>query len=79
MPECLEDAHLIPYQNIGNWQNVPWYDNPLEPRYFQIGYISPKDDCRVEGRCFANNYLKLRHFDDEVRAALIAKGVTDND
>lgn len=79
LPECLEDAHLIPYVDIGNWQNIPWYDNYLEPRYFQQGYIAPKDDCRIEGRCIPAGQLRLRHFDDEVRAALIAKGVTDDD
>lgn len=79
LPECLEDAHLIPYVDIGNWQNIPWYDNYLEPRYFQQGYIAPRDDCRIEGRCIPAGQLRLRHFDDEVRAALIAKGVTDDD
>lgn len=79
LPECLEDAHLIPYVDIGNWQNIPWYDNYLEPRYFQQGYIAPRDDCRIEGRCIPLGQLRLRHFDDEVRAALIAKGVTDDD
>jgi hypothetical protein len=78
-PECLEDDHLIPYQDIGNWQNIPWYDDYNEPRYFQQGYITPNDTCRVEGRCIPLGQLRLRHFDDEVRQALIAKGVTDND
>lgn len=79
LPECLEDEHLIPYQNIGNLQNIPWYDNYKEPRYFQQGYIAPKDDCRVEGRCLPIGQLRLRHFDNEVRQALINKGVTDDD
>lgn len=79
LPECLEDDHLIPYQDIGDWNNIPWHDNYKEPRYFTQGYIGPKDDCRVEGRCIPNGWLRLRHFDDEVRAALMAKGVTDND
>lgn len=79
LPECLEDDHLIPYLDIGDFNNIPWHDNPKEPRYFQQGYIGPKDDCRVEGRCIPLGQLRLRHFDDEVRAALIAKGVTDND
>lgn len=79
LPECLEDDHLIPYQDIGDWSNIPWYDNPKEPRYFQQGYIGPKDDCRVEGRCIPLGQLRLRHFDDEVRTALISKGVTDDD
>ena len=79
LPECLEDDHLIPYQDIGDWNNIPWHDNPLEPRYFTQGYIGPKDDCRVEGRCIPTGWLRLRHFDNEVRAALMAKGVTDND
>jgi len=79
LPESLEDEHLIPYLNIGNWQNIPWHDNYLEPRYFQQGYIAPRDDCRIEGRCIPDNRLRLRHFDDEVRNALIAKGVTDDD
>jgi len=78
-PNCLEDAHLIPYQNIGNFNNIPWYDDFEEARYFQQGYIIPTDDCKVEGRCLPLGQLRLRHFDDEVRAALIAKGVTDND
>lgn len=79
LPESLEDVHLIPYVDIGNWQNIPWHDNYLEPRYFQQGYIAPSDDCRIEGRCIPAGQLRLRHFDDEVRDALIAKGVTDND
>lgn len=79
LPECIVDAHLTPYQNIGDWNNIPWHDNALEPRYFQIGYIAPKEQCRVEARCFIDGHLKLRHFDDEVRQALIAKGVTDDD
>jgi len=79
LPECLDDDHLIPYQDIGDWNNIPWYDNYKEPRYFTQGYIGPKDDCRVEGRCIPNGWLRLRHFDDEVRAVLMAKGVTDND
>lgn len=79
LPECLEDAHLIPYVNIGDFQNIPWYDNYLEPRYFQQGYIAPRDDCRVEGRCIPAGKLKLRHFDDEVTFALVKKGVTDDD
>ena len=78
-PECIEDDHLIPYQNIGDWNNIPWYDNYNEPRYFQQGYIAPNDTCRVEGRCIPLGQLRLRHFDDEVRKVLIAKGVTDND
>lgn len=79
LPECLEDDHLIPYQDIGDLNNIPWYDNPTESRYFQQGYIGPKADCRVEGRCIPLGQLRLRHFDDEVRAALIQKGVTDDD
>lgn len=79
LPECLEDSHLIPYENIGDINNIPWYDNPKEARYFQKGYISPQDDCRVEGRCIPLGQLRLRHFDDTVRNALIAKGVTDDD
>lgn len=79
LPECLEDDHLIPYQNIGDVNNIPWHDNPNEARYFQQGYIMPKNDCRVEGRCIPLGQLRLRHFDDEVRAALIANGVTDDD
>lgn len=81
-PESLEDGHLDPYQNIGTINNLPWFNdgrNPQEPRYFQKGYIHPTADCRVEGRLIPLGQLKLRHFDDEVRAALIAKGVTDND
>jgi hypothetical protein len=78
-PECLEDDHLIPYQDIGDWQNIPWYDDYNEPRYFQQGYIAPNDTCRVEGRCIPLGQLKLRHFDDEVRQALINKGVTNDD
>lgn len=78
-PECIEDDHLIPYQNIGDWQNIPWHDNYNEPRYFQQGYIMPVDDCRVEGRCIPLGQLRLRHFDDEIRQILIAKGVTDDD
>lgn len=79
LPECLEDNHLIPYQNIGDFDNIPWYDNYKEPRYFQQGYIQPKDDCRVEGRCIPSGQLRLKHFDDEVRNALMAKGVNDGD
>ena len=79
LPESLEDAHFIPYQNIGNWSNIPWYDNYLEARYFQQGYIKPIGDCKLEGRCIQDGKLRLRHFDDEVRAALILKGVTDDD
>ena len=79
LPECLEDEHLIPYQDIGDLNNIPWHDDPKEPRYFQQGYIGPKDDCRVEGRCIPLGQLRLWHFDDEVRAALIAKGVAAND
>lgn len=79
LPECLEDDHLIPYQDIGDLNNIPWHDNPKEPRYFQQGYIGPKYDCRVEGRCIPLGQLRLRHFDDEVRNALLAKGVTDDD
>lgn len=79
LPESLEDEHLIPYQDIGDWNNIPWHDNYLEPRYFQQGYIAPRDDCRVEGRCIPLGQLRLRHFDDEVRNALIANGVTDDD
>ena len=78
-PECIEDDHLIPYQNIGDWNNIPWYDDYNEPRYFQQGYIAPNDTCRVEGRCIPLGQLRLKHFDDEVRAVLIAKGVNDND
>lgn len=79
LPECLIDDHLIPYENIGDINNIPWYDNPQEARYFQKGYIAPQDDCRVEGRCIPLGQLRLRHFDDVVRAALMAKGVTDDD
>lgn len=77
--ECLEDAHLIPYIDIGNLQNIPWHDNPLEPRYFTQGYIVPTEDCMVEGRCIAAGQLRLRHFDDEVRTALENIEVTDDD
>ena len=49
LPESLEDAHFIPYQNIGNWNNIPWYDNYLEARYFQQGYIKPRGDCKLDG------------------------------
>lgn len=79
LPECLTDDHFIPYEDIGNINNIPWYDDPQEVRYFQKGYIHPQDDCRVEGRCIPDGQLRLRHFDDEVRTALIAKGVTDDD
>jgi hypothetical protein len=79
LPECLGDEHLIPYDDIGDWNNIPWHDNYKEPRYFTQGYIAPRDDCRVEGRCIPNRCLRLRHFDDEVRAALLAKGVTNDD
>lgn len=79
LPESLEDVHFIPYKNIGDWNNIPWYDDYLEPRYFQQGYIAPRTDCKLEGRCIQDGKLRLRHFDDEVRAALIAKGVTDDD
>jgi len=76
--ECLEDDHLIAYQDIGNWENIPWYDNYNEPRYFQQGYID-SSNCKLEGRCIPHGTLRLRHFSDEVRQALIAKGVTDDD
>ena len=58
-PECIEDDHLIPYQNIGDWQNIPWHDNYNEPRYFQQGYIMPVDDCRVEGSDSESSRLLL--------------------
>src|SRR5574343_303719 len=81
-PESIDDSFLDTYENIGSINNLPWFNdgkNPQEPRYFQKGYIHPTADCRVEGRLIPLGQLKLRHFDDEVRAALIAKGVTDND
>ncbi len=81
-PDSIEDKHLDTYENIGSINNLPWFNdgrNPQEPRYFQKGYIHPTPDCRVEGRLIPLRGLRLRHFDDEVRAALIAKGVTDND
>lgn len=81
-PESLEDGHLDRYENIGDINNLPWFNdgkNPQEPRYFQKGYIHPTADCRVEGRLIPLGQLRLRHFDDEVRNALIAKGVTDDD
>lgn len=81
-PESIDDSFLDTYENIGSINNLPWFNdgkNPQEPRYFQKGYVHPTADCRVEGRLIPLGQLKLRHFDDEVRAALIAKGVTDND
>jgi hypothetical protein len=81
-PETIDDDFLDTYENIGSIDNLPWFNdgrNPQEPRYFQKGYVHPTPDCRVEGRLIPLGGLRLRHFDDEVRAALIAKGVTDND
>lgn len=82
VPETIDDDFLDTYEDIGSIDNLPWFNdgrNPQEPRYFQKGYIHPTPTCRVEGRLIPLRGLRLRHFDDEVRAALIAKGVTDND
>lgn len=81
--QSITDQHLIPYDN---WDTTPYNQASvagtlvdLDPRQWCDGYIWPTPLLKIQRRVLKDDLLKLSSFAPDIRAAMIALGVTDND